>query len=596
MFQHRDIVPAFLLLTAGALVSSSWSIVDPDALSHLATGRWILSHNSVPTTDPFTFVSPERPWNNPEWLGDVLWYSAYGHLGTGGVIAAKTAVLCVGFAAALALAIWAGANAWLAVSLMLSLMPASAARMTVRNHIHAYWLLPLTIYLADRARTDRRFWLPILLAGLLWANLHGSFLLGYATLVITAVSALVSGQDLDRRAWVAGVAVYPLLPFLGPQMGGLYVQLYDHAVGTAIYRSLLSEWESPLSAQAWIPIVPLHALTAITVGAVIRLRTRARRDTRWLLFFAMAAIASYSSRRFIPLALVLGAPCGSVILSRLLRSLEDRRRSALVGSAVATAAAFLLFAHNATPARADVLTSPRTPAAAARFLARSTAAGAHIYNTFNAGPWLLWMGQGHFLHYVDPRNHLGFRRLSEYAKHALTPRFFDEEVKRFGIEWALLRCSGPQDSLLSHLHGSGAWRLTYWDGYYAVFAHADSPGPQAFASIAPTLDFDEQPFPLPRDDVALLREQAPALADALEAYSNVSRGTGGATSQELRSAASALANASGLFPRSPYIPMYQAILLARLGQNAAAKNVLLRALERMPEQRVLRVLLNRLGT
>jgi len=41
---------------------------DPDTYSHIALGRWILEHHTVPTTDPFSATLRGTHWVAFEWL------------------------------------------------------------------------------------------------------------------------------------------------------------------------------------------------------------------------------------------------------------------------------------------------------------------------------------------------------------------------------------------------------------------------------------------------------------------------------------------------------------------------------------------------
>jgi hypothetical protein len=49
---------------------------DPDTYSHVAVGRWIIQHGTVPTTDPFSFSMHGAPWIAFEWLSEVFYAAA----------------------------------------------------------------------------------------------------------------------------------------------------------------------------------------------------------------------------------------------------------------------------------------------------------------------------------------------------------------------------------------------------------------------------------------------------------------------------------------------------------------------------------------
>src|SRR4029450_6972600 len=72
---------------------------NPDTYSHIALGRWILEHGTVPTTDPFSATLRGTHWVALEWLQQVVFAIAHAGGGWTGVIA----VTAVAMATALGL-------------------------------------------------------------------------------------------------------------------------------------------------------------------------------------------------------------------------------------------------------------------------------------------------------------------------------------------------------------------------------------------------------------------------------------------------------------------------------------------------------------
>src|ERR1044071_3473255 len=82
------------VLLIPAALGSSWTIFnDGDVSWHIATGRWIIEHGRLPTTDPFSFTWAGKPWVPIEWLAEVIYASAYRLAGYAGVAALVTAAL-----------------------------------------------------------------------------------------------------------------------------------------------------------------------------------------------------------------------------------------------------------------------------------------------------------------------------------------------------------------------------------------------------------------------------------------------------------------------------------------------------------------------
>src|SRR5437016_4974985 len=68
----------YLLCSATAIlwmfVFNVRPIQDPDIWWHLASGRYMVTHRLIPTTDVFSLTARGTPWVNTYWLQDVFMY------------------------------------------------------------------------------------------------------------------------------------------------------------------------------------------------------------------------------------------------------------------------------------------------------------------------------------------------------------------------------------------------------------------------------------------------------------------------------------------------------------------------------------------
>src|SRR3954451_16082475 len=63
---------------------------DPDTFWHIAAGRWILEHGTVPLSDPFSHSMPGAPWMAHEWLSEVVIAMSYRLGGWAGPVVVAT--------------------------------------------------------------------------------------------------------------------------------------------------------------------------------------------------------------------------------------------------------------------------------------------------------------------------------------------------------------------------------------------------------------------------------------------------------------------------------------------------------------------------
>ncbi len=482
---HRALPPAVILCAAVILISP-WQMVDPDALSHLTIGRVIVQEGKVPVTDPLTFSQPLARWSNPEWAGDTLLYLVYRIAGEDGLILFKIGVLCVGFLLTLFLGKKQGGATTLVLILLLLALVGAPGRFTLRNHIHAYWLVPLYGMILARRREHPGGVLLLIPLGILWANLHGSFPLGWVMITAALVQALVDppGGHRTKRTPILSTApdlalggillLHPLLAMISPLGYHNYGQLVDHLLGAPIYRQLIMEWQPPSQAASLLAPLPLHLLG---LAGLLSFLPRVNRRQVGALILLIAGLAlAHSSQRFIPMMAVLVVPGLAANLTRWLEQRKPRSRWLLQASVWIIALGTLLPVIYAarTDVRRHVLTRSSAPAKTVRFIAREAPSGSRLFNPFNTGPWLLWGITPRTQIFIDPRNNLGAEALRRYVEELLPDgRRFEMEARRLRIGLALMDLSdGRMTALNQHLRGSSAWRLVFWEGRYALYARA----------------------------------------------------------------------------------------------------------------------------
>jgi len=220
---------------------------DPDTYSHIALGRWILEHHTVPATDPFSATLRGTHWIAFEWLSQIAFALAHAVAGWNGVVVVAAGAV----AAALGLLTRfllreLQPNAVLAAVLCALLL--TAPHILARPHVLALPVVVTWIALLIRA-VDTRSSPPWLLLPLmtLWANLHGSFTFGLAMTALIACDALWRAPRSKRlnvmRQWGSfGILAFGaacLNPY-GPEM--ILVTFRTVALGAAL--TTVTEWRS----------------------------------------------------------------------------------------------------------------------------------------------------------------------------------------------------------------------------------------------------------------------------------------------------------------------------------------------------------------
>jgi hypothetical protein len=255
----RWLAPSFLDLVFLSILgwvfvagSGGWTslLVDGDAGWHIRTGDWVLEHGRVPQTDIYSFSKPGEPWFAWEWLSGVQmalltkWAGLKGVALWGGVTFAAFGALLF------RMAVWRGANLFVALPLTLLGLGASTIHLLARPHLWTMLLSAVAawVMLADLARPRRRLWLLVPLAAL-WTNLHGGFLVLPVSAGILAAG--VALEDLPARAGWLRARRYGLLSaatmavsLLNPYGYRLHLHVADYLRSDWI-RQVVQEFQSP---------------------------------------------------------------------------------------------------------------------------------------------------------------------------------------------------------------------------------------------------------------------------------------------------------------------------------------------------------------
>ena len=231
-----------LLLALGPRLLS-----DPDTYSHIALGRWILDHHSVPTTDPFSANFRGTHWVAFEWLSQIAFAGAHAVGGWLGVVTLTAAAVAtaLGLLTRFLLREWQP-NAVLVAVLCAFLL--TAPHILARPHVLALPVMVAWIATLIRAVDTRAAppWhaLPLMM---LWANLHGRFTFGLAMIAPIACDALWRATRSERavvfRQWflfaLLALGAACLNPY-GPEM--ILVTFCTVALGAAL--TTVAEWRS----------------------------------------------------------------------------------------------------------------------------------------------------------------------------------------------------------------------------------------------------------------------------------------------------------------------------------------------------------------
>ena len=213
-----------------------------DLAYQVRAGEVMLDTHRVLTTDPFTFTAAGHSWLNQQWGAEVLFAALWRSAAWGGI--AVVWGLLVGLAC---LFVYLGcrargASASVAACLTLGGYVVAAPILMMRPQLFGIVLFAATGWIvANRDRSPARLWaVPVLAA--VWANVHGSFVLLFAVLLVAWFEEGTAGRWRRRLALVGGLSAVATLvnPF------GIRVWTYVTSIAAnPTISGRVAEWGPP---------------------------------------------------------------------------------------------------------------------------------------------------------------------------------------------------------------------------------------------------------------------------------------------------------------------------------------------------------------
>jgi hypothetical protein len=266
-------------------------LADGDTGVHIRTGDWILSTHTAPTHDPFSNTLPDKPWYAWEWLADVVFAALFRVAGLKGVVLFSGIVICLAITILFRHMVWRGAGVHIAV--LLSLLVANALRFhfLARPHIFTTLLTAASLRLLDSdwTKPTRKLWLLVPIA-VVWANLHGGFLVLIFAAVLFLAAALLRSDWHRARRYGTLAAACSAATLINPYGWNLHLHIWEYLRSDWLVKTI-DEFRSPQFREG--SMLSFEILLFLGLILVINLvRMRQYPDVLLILCWAHAALLS----------------------------------------------------------------------------------------------------------------------------------------------------------------------------------------------------------------------------------------------------------------------------------------------------------------
>jgi len=587
---------AILALTAlvYALLAGLRTVSDPDLGWQLATGRWVVQHHQIPSTEVFSYTASGKPWIYPVGSG-LLLYAAY-LLGAYGFLSWLGAAACSGTTALLM-----RRGSVLSAALAILAVPRIAFRTAPRAEMFTVVLFAafLTLLWQQHETGHAPLWLlPVLMAA--WVNLHLGFVAGLALLagyILVETLEMFWSRDKRRMAlgslrrsfpWLVATVVTTLI---NPWGWGIYRSLFRQEGAMRAHSQTIVEWMP--SRLNWMSISgvlslrdPDSAFVALLFVAVIAVVVAtARRQLGAAALLVGASALTIRHMRFQALFSVIVVIIAGSVLAPMLTALSKKIADSRICSILAVATVSLLIMLACL--RSADLVSNRIylgstdlvsvgasfgtglnwwfPENAAAFIERENLPG-EIFNDYNEGGYITWRLGPKYRDYIDGRaipfgEELFLRSVVLMGTPPESPEW-RQEADRYEINTIIVPLGYyalGQFPVLREFCNGESWRPVYLDEGAAVFLRRR---PET-ESLIQRLQINCFTVPLPA---------SPSAGDNNKAFHQWANAAAvlnvlGRNSEALAATTKALT----IFPESAYVRFTRANVLAEAGDLGGAE-------------------------
>jgi hypothetical protein len=460
---------------------------DPDFWWHLRIGRWMVEHARLPSTDIFTHTVPDHVWTDHEYLTEILMWLVYSATGV------------VGLAIAFGLLTWAGfwlmyrqvrRQPWVIVGIGLAIGAVAGspiwgprAQMITffLSCLELYWLQG---YLSGRSRTIQVF--PLVMV--LWANLHGGWVIGFVWLGVALLAELI-GWVWDRenpahRAHVRLLAIITAASVVAVAATPHGLSLYPYPFqtqGSVAQQRLIVEWFSPDFHQVYLR--PFEAMIfLVVIGFALK------RPSLYELLLTLVALGlALQSVRNVALFVAVATPVMINTYSAYWKvlsttrgwklELPPRRIFAVITAfvlAIILLATTLRIVDSISPAKQRSLDAASYPVAAADWLEAHPEVGTKMYNQYGWGGYLAYR------FYPEPNRRvfifgeaalMGDSLLNEYQDVQTLRSDWKQVLDKYGVDYIVYNRG---EALANVLATQPEWTLVYQDSVAVIYVRKSS--------------------------------------------------------------------------------------------------------------------------
>ena len=455
-----------------------------DIWQHLKTGEYILKEKSIPKTDIYSYTAFGNEWVTHEWLIQTIFYFFYFKFGMVSLIFLKAVIITLTFFILFKL-INKNKNSNLYLSLILIVFAAFITRYHsyTRPHIFSWLFIAVLLFLLQK-----KLYAYIPLLTLIWANTHGSVLLGLAIIAVYLGEKIIlkrqlitncinNGTFLMQFAILAKLTkVHKLMSFDIRLLYILIISFLTPLANPSTYKVFLlplqllkfsayiKEWK-PFPANSWWFIFYFMFVLITIISFIIAYKSERKLRIAELAIFLLFAYLGFSSKRSLAVSVIVIAP---ILANKLGMLLKDRLKRKLLKDAVFSLviAALIVFSTTNLNAFNLKVSLEEYPANAVQFIKEKNITG-NMYNDYGFGPFILFSLYPDYKVFIDTRAEVyGEKMIKDYYYIRYALEHWEKLAENYDISFFVIQ---HKQEIENALYASKNWKLVYYDGLASIY-------------------------------------------------------------------------------------------------------------------------------
>lgn len=405
----------------GVIFWVAFQKLDPDFGWHLQAGNYFRD-NGMPATDIYSYTASNFHWINHEWGNDILVSFLYGWVGYLGLAAF--------FALLWTLALWISGRNVRFITLVLGLC-AILTYTGVRALAWSVLFFSILLYLCREKTSRKLIYIPLLI--FVWANFHGSFVLGLGVLLFYLLKK-------RQSQWIKIFVLSLLVSFINFNGYHAYVEVARTMFDSEIHFQI-GEWH-----MFSLNTLALLFISLWVAGFWFFSKNKLK---NWFDLPPILLAMSMSASRNLPLFVVASLERTDEYLGRFYHETLDAKgskkaeklRKVIVAAFIVAIVVAIGYFNRGLVAKPNDSFNRDYPSKSVAYLQKNGCQG-NIFNGYDFGGYLIWKLPEYKV-YIDGRmpswrDESGTKYLDRYLDVLDKPEIREKEFEKYNIKCLVL--------------------------------------------------------------------------------------------------------------------------------------------------------------